>query len=1033
MFSRLIPLSALLALGLLQGLPTVGAEAAAPGPVRFNRDIRPILSDQCFACHGFDAKKRKAGLRLDVAEGAFAPNKEGRVAVKPGRPEESELWKRLVTTDPDDVMPPPDTHKSVSEAQRTVLRRWIEQGAPYEKHWAFEAPHAAAVPQDPEGAPNPVDRFLRDRLRAVGLPHTEEADRPTLVRRLSFDLRGLPPTPEEVAAFVGDRNPGAYERLVDRFLASPRYGEQMARHWLDVARYADTHGLHLDNERQIWPYRDWVVKAFNRNLPFDRFTVEQLAGDLLPNPTQDQLVATGFNRNNVTTSEGGAIDAEFVFRYAVDRTATTVQAWMGLTAGCAVCHDHKFDPISQKEFYSMYAFFHSAADPAMDGNALRTPPLVQLKSPEDEARLAELDRKIAEAEARIRSRVETVTYSDPALAVPVPAPKVVEQVWFDDDLPPGARPQMKPQWVNAAEGPVKSGRLSIRQKSGGLWQDVFENVSVDVPSGAKVFADVFVDPANPPRLIMLQFFQGSWEHRVVWGDPDATTWGEKGSPSRQVAGPLPKAGEWVHLEFEAERVGLKPGEKVTGLAYTEVGGTVHWDRAGVLAKVDPANDPATSFAVWLRTNSGKEPKDLPEDVRNALKAGDARTAEQATRLRAHYLSKVCSETRPVFEPLHNEVAAIRRQRDQFNDAIPQTFIWRDLEKPRDSFVMLRGQYDKPGEKVTRDTPAAFPRLRPSGDLANRLDLARWLVSGEHPLTARVTVNRFWQQFFGVGLVKTSDDFGSQGEPPSHPELLDWLAVDFVASGWDVHHLVRLLTTSAAYRQVARATPEMLQRDPENRLLARGPRFRLDAEQLRDNALFVSGLLDGTIGGKGVRPYQPPNIWEPVGYGGSNTRFYKADSGPGLYRRSLYTFFKRTAPAPFMSTFDAPNREQFCTRRERSNTPLQALQLLNDVQYFEAARGLAVRMCREGGRTDEDRLRHGFVTVLSRNPEPEELARLKEVLEAFGTRYRADGAAAAKLIAFGESKPPTDLPAERLAAFTQVANLLLNLDETVSRN
>jgi Protein of unknown function (DUF1553)/Protein of unknown function (DUF1549) len=880
-----------------------------------------------------------------------------------------------------------------------------------------------------------VDGFVRARLRAEGLSPAPEADRSTLIRRLSFDLRGLPPTPRETEAFLADHAPGAYERLVDRFLAAPQYGEQMGRHWLDVARYADTHGLHLDNERQMWAYRDWVVSAFNRNLSFDRFTIDQLAGDLLPHPTQDELVATGFNRNNVTTSEGGAIDAEFVFRYAVDRTATTVQAWMGLTAGCAVCHDHKFDPISQREFYSFYAFFHSAADPAMDGNALRTPPVIQLKTPADEAKLAGFDTAIREAEARVAAAASTVAYADPASLNPPPTPKEVEKVWFDDELPPGAKPQMKPLLVNAGEGQVHSGTVALKQKGAQLWQDVFENVSLDVPRGGRVFAHVFLDPADPPKLLMLQFYQGSWEHRVVWGDADATSWGEKGSPSRQVAGPLPKAGEWIRLEFDAAKLGLNPAEKITGVAYTEVGGTLYWDKTGVAARVDPANDPITSFAAWTRQYEGKEPGELTEGLRKIFKdtASTNRTPEQVKALRDHYLTRVCAETRATFDPLNGAVAELRKQRDQYNEAIPQTFTWRDMEKPRDSFIMVRGQYDKPGDKVTRATPAAFPPLKPAGAQPNRLDLARWLVSPEHPLTARVTVNRFWQQLFGTGLVKTSDDFGSQGEPPSHPELLDWLAVDFQRSGWDVKGLVRLIVTSETYRQSARVSPDLLQRDPHNRLLARGPRFRLDAEQLRDNALFVGGLMDPTMGGKGVRPYQPPNIWEPVAYGGSNTRYYKADTGGSLYRRSLYTFLKRTAPAPFMSTFDAPNREQFCTRRERSNTPLQALQLLNDVQHFEAARGLATRMLVEAGPKPADRIRFAYRSVLSRSPDPEELAVVSSALEQFIARYKSDPESARKAVSFGESRPPNGLPETELAAYALLANLVLNLDETVTRN
>ena len=1017
------------------GQPHQGVAGEIGGTIQFNRDIRPILSDQCFSCHGLDAKKRKAGLRLDLSEGATQPNKEGQVAVRAGNLKESQLWQRILSSDPEEVMPPPETHKSLNTEQKELIRSWILQGGSYQKHWAFEPISSPSVPQDLHEYGHPVDAFLRGRLATVGLEASGEADRSTLIRRLSFDLRGLPPTPEESKAYLSDTKPGAYLRLVDRFLAAPQYGEQMARYWLDVARYADTHGLHLDNERQMWAYRDWVVSAFNKNLSFDRFTIEQLAGDLLPNPTQDQQIATGFNRNNITTGEGGAIDSEFIFRYAVDRTATTVQAWMGLTAGCAVCHDHKFDPISQKEFYSLYAFFHSAADPAMDGNALRTPPLVQVKRVDDDVNLAQIDSAIQAEESKSVAALRGVVYVDPADLIPRSEPKEMEAIWFDEGVPIGTKGQPKPLLITSSEGPVKVGKLALKLKGTGLIQEVFEGVNFDVPHSARVFAHVYLDPANAPKLVMLQFYQGTWEHRVIWGDADATVWGQKGTVSRQHAGALPKAGEWVRLEFEAEKLGLKSGEPLTGIAYTQVDGTVYWDKTGISGRIDRANDAATSLAAWVRQYEGKDAKDLTEPVRSIFKATTlvTRTEVQKKVLRDYYLSKVCLETRPIFEPLQGAIAELKKKREQYDAGIPQSFTWRDLEKPRDSFVMIRGQYDKPGDKVTRSTPAAFPQLKSSGALPNRLDLARWLVSDEHPLTARVTVNRFWQQIFGFGLVKTSDDFGSQGEPPSHPELLDWLASDFRRSGWDIKGLVRLLVTSAAYRQSARVSPEVLQKDPENRLLARGPRFRLDAEQLRDNALYVGGLLDSTLGGRGVRPYQPPNIWEPVAYSGSNTRRYTEDTGIGLYRRSLYTFFKRTAPAPAMSTFDVPNREQSCLRRERSNTPLQALQLLNDVQHFEAARGLAVRMMLRGGGTADQRIRYAYQAVLAREPDKAEAEVVQAAFSRFLVRYQADPEGAKKATTFGESKPPLDLSVSDLAAYTLVANLILNLDETVTRN
>ncbi len=1017
-------------------LGVFGAVAVLAAPVTFNRDIRPILSDNCFACHGFDAKKRKGGLRLDTAEGAFAPDKQGKVAIKPGDLAASELWRRVNATDVDDVMPPPDSHKELKPEQKDLLKRWIEQGAPYQKHWAFEAVSKAAVPavQAPHSG-NPVDRFIQARLQEEKLALAPEADRATLIRRLSFDLRGLPPTPAEVDRFLADKTEGAYERLVDRLLDSPHYGEHMAKHWLDVARYADTHGMHLDNERQMWAYRDWVVKSFNRNQPFDRFTVEQLAGDLLPKPTTDQLVATGFNRCNVTTGEGGSIDAEWIFRYAVDRTSTTVQTWLGLTAGCAVCHDHKFDPISHQEFYSLYAFFHSAADPAMDGNVLRTAPLVQLKSDDDEKRLADLKAEIHRAEGRVSEAFKSVSYTDPATLTPTPAPRDDEIVWVEDEIPAGYKPVSPANFVGEGN-PVFSGKKSLRREGADGVQDVFESSTptLTVPQNAKLFAYVYLDPKNPPKQVMLQFNTGDWEHRAVWGDIDAIAWGEKGKASRQHVGELPKAGAWVRLELDAEKVGLKAGDAIRGLAYTQFGGTVYWDKAGALGRIDPANDPTQSFLAWTRKFEGKDANGLPDNLRKIFKdvAATNRTPEQVTQLREYYLSRVCAPTKATFAPLTETVAAAQKRHNEFADAIVQSFIFRDLEKPRESFVMLRGAYDKPGERVFRNVPAVLPPL-PNTNNPTRLDLAEWLVSAENPLTARVTVNRFWQQFFGIGLVKTSDNFGSQGEPPSQPDLLDWLATNFRATGWDVKRFVKLLVTSSTYRQSGRVTPELFQHDPENRLLARGPRFRLDAEQLRDNALFVSGLMDLTLGGKGVKSYQPPNIWEPVAYSGSNTKDYKQDSGNALYRRSLYAFVKRTAPPPFMGTFDAPNREQMCTRRERSNTPLQALQLMNDVQHFEAARSLAQRMLKEGGRTEDDRLSFGYRTVLGRGPSRTELSVVTNALKQHLTRYESDPEAAKQVVSFGESKPDGTLKVPELAAYTLTANLLLNLDETVTRN
>jgi mono/diheme cytochrome c family protein len=1023
-------------------LPSIGifltavsaANAAVPDKVSFNQHIRPILSDKCFSCHGLDASHRKGDLRLDTPEGAFADN-EGARAIVPGKPEASEAWKRILSTDEEEVMPPPKAHKTLSETERATIKRWIEQGANYQKHWSFEAP------VKPVGASS-IDSIIAARLERDGLKMAPQADKETLIRRVAFALTGLPPSVAELDAFLVDAAPDAYEKMVERYLASPRYGEEMGRHWLDVARYADTHGLHLDNERQMWAYRDWVVNAFNDNQRFDQFTIDQLAGDQLPNPTQKQLVATGFNRCNVTTGEGGAIESEFTFRYAVERASTTATTWMGLTAGCAQCHDHKFDPLTQKEFYQLYSFFHSAADPAMDGNALLTAPTMKISTADSEKRLAELNTKIAEKEKALEAAAAKLTYTDPAKVQPTPIAKHAENLWFDDEFPPGAKVQSSghPLKLRTKEqgAQVFSGKVAIKRSGDGMVQDFFTEGSAPlvIPQDAKLFAHVFIDPANPPKMVMLQFNRnGSWDQRAVWGDQTATDWGKAGTKERFNAGPLPEKGKWTRLEIDAEKVGLKAGDSIAGFALTQFAGLVYWDKIGVAGKFDPASDPSRSFLAWWKSNVGKDVKDLPKELAKVLKAGPDKkpAAADEKKLRDFYLLTVCADTKPALAPFAGEVAAAKTQRDEIDKTLPSTFIFRDMEKPRDSFVMMRGVYDKPGDKVVPATPAFLPPLQKQAERATRLDLAKWLVSPEHPLTARVTVNRFWQQFFGWGLVKSSGDFGSQGLPPTHPELLDWLAVSFRESGWDVKALVRKMVTSATFRQASKASPELVQRDPENLLLARGTRIRLDAEQVRDNALFVSGLLNTEMGGKGVRPYQPANIWEPVGYSDSNTRYYKADKGSGLYRRTIYTFFKRTAPPPYMANFDAPNREQSCTMRERSNTPMQALQLMNDTQHVEAARALAQRMLTEGGTEPTARITFAFRTVLSRKPEPSEMAILQRQLAGHLVRYQQDAESAKKLIGVGDSKADAKLDTAQLAAHTLVASTVMNLDETVSRN
>ena len=1015
----------------------VGVSANATTKLDFNRDIRPILSDNCFACHGFDAKKRKADLRLDTAEGAYAVI-DGVQAIKPGDVKASSIIERIVSADADEVMPPPESHKKITAKQLETLKLWISQGAEYKQHWAFEKPVKAAVPKVSGKIGNAVDAFIQHRLEAEGLTPAAEASKEVLIRRVTLDLTGLPPTPAEVDAFVADQGADAYEKVVERLLKSERYGEHMARYWLDVARYADTHGLHLDNERSMWPYRDWVARAFNDNLPYDQFTRWQLAGDLLPNATVDQQLASGFNRCNVTTSEGGSINEEFIFRYAVDRTDTTVAVWMGLTAGCAVCHDHKFDPITQKDFYSLYAFFNSTADPAMDGNILLTPPILRLSTPEQKKQLADYEQQISATQGKIREVISKLNYTDPATLNPPPPVQTTEVVWFEDQFPVGADVGVAgapTQIIRKDQGPVFSGNAALRRKAKGVEQDFFtKGASFDIPANGKISVQCYIDPKDEPKAVMLQFHVGGWNHRAVWGQEGAIPYGQVRTPSRVTMGALPKSGEWVKLEFPVEKLGLKPGMKVTGFAFTQFDGTVTWDRLAVSSRVDPAKDAQWSWQVWVTKNQGRRVEGLSNDLQVLVRGKKSVEWPEAEvkRLKDWWFENEFQGAREIVQGVRAEKLALESKRKALEDVIPASFIMADLPQPRESFVMQRGQYDKPGDRVSRGTPAVFPPLAAKNKaLPSRLDLADWLVSAEHPLTARVQVNRLWQQFFGTGLVKTSNDFGSQGEPPSHPELLDWLAVTFRENGWDMKAFVQMLVTSHTYRQSAQFTAESLQKDPENRLLARGPRFRLDAEVVRDTALYVSGLLSPKIGGKGVKPYQPENIWEPVGFGGSNTRNYVQDHGESLYRRSLYTFWKRTAPPPNMTNFDAPNRESYCLRRERSNTPLQALNLMNDVQYFEAARSLAQKLLLSPGSIDS-RITQGFRAVTSRYPGAQEAEIIRRTFDKHLISYRANPAEAKLAISYGESKADEKLDAAELAAWTLVANLLLNLDEMVTK-
>jgi hypothetical protein len=785
------------------------------------------------------------------------------------------------------------------------------------------------------------------------------------------------------------------------------------------------------------------VKAFNENVPFDQFTVWQVAGDQLPNATTDQLVATGFNRCNVTTSEGGSIAEEFVYRYAVERATAVSQAWLGLTAGCAVCHDHKYDPISTKEFYSLYAFFHSAADPAMDGNINVTAPFMKLPSRHEQSASSAAGKVEHEARAWLDSLATDAAYIDPAESKEPPATKPIRELLIDDMFPLGAatRSSSRNAIAMVVDPPFKaaSGRRAIRQAFASTLTDTieFKLRPIVVPQDASLEVWIRAESLDVPDFVTFGVAGTGRGARAAAGKSIKWTRTNKGLVREGMKDPAIVAGQWTKLTIDADDLGLKPGDTLTGVSLAQNGGVCYWDNVSISGNTEPASDPLESLSAWRKAIGTTLPPDLPGELNEIIKGGPSKKLndDEAAKLRRFYVALVARPANAELEAARVAWEAARAARIIAEESSPGTFVFRDLDKPRNSFVMIRGQYDKPGEKVEPGVPAILPQIAKTDPAArlSRLDLAKWLVSAENPLTARVAVNRLWQQVFGTGLVKTSYDFGTQGEPPTHPELLDWLAAEFRDSQWDVKKLMKTLVMTDAFRRDASVTREMLTKDPQNRLVARGPRIRLDAEQVRDNALFVSGLINLQMGGRGVKTYQPPNIWEPVGYSDSNTRFYLQDHGPDLYRRSLYVFLKRTAPPPFMSNFDGPNREQVCTVRERSNTPMQALQLMNDTQHFEAARALGERLLSEGGASDDSRITWLYRTVLSRRPATDELALITKALQKQRDVYRADLEAANKAIRVGESTPKNTASADETAAWTMIANMVLNLDETVCRN
>ena len=1037
-------------------------ENSIPDKVRFNEHVRAILSDKCFHCHGPDKSTMKGKLQLHSFEGATKNlSKKGkRFAIVPGKLQESTLWDRINTTDEDDIMPPPESHKTLTKYEKEILKKWIEQGAEYEAHWAFIPIQNAKAPKtNTNWGSSPIDKFILARLEKSGLSPMKEANKESLIRRLSFDVTGLPPTPEEVDAFVNDKSSNAYEKLVDRLLKSPRYGEHMARYWLDAARYGDTHGLHLDNYRNMWPYRDWVIKAFNDNMPFDQFTLEQLAGDLLPNRTVQNQVASGFNRCNVTTSEGGSIAEEYYVRYAVDRTSTTSTVWLGLTAGCATCHDHKFDPISMKEFYSMYAFFNNITENAMDGNKAKVPPIVHLYTDEDKKKMADLDKQIASLNNELKPWGQNSKLYKDWLAK-------AESGKLELKKPDKAYLHLRFEEIKSLEIPMEGSAAPTAQlKSKEL------NVSKHITNGKsgqalKLDGKDFVEVGEFANFERDQGFSyGGWiKHNGLNGATliskmDNTSYhrgwdlyfeGDKavvhiindwpGDALKVTTKAKVPRNKWVHVFATYDGSSTAGGIKIffngksqqlqvnnkTLTKTIKSKATLNIGRRYTSA---PFKGEIDEVMIFDRTLSPIEVVALygKLPVEGILKTeAKKRNGKQKNELHTFYLENFSEG----YKEVNKKLQGFKNQKKKIEDATPTTLVMEERKTPRGAYILERGQYDQRREKVEPDTPAFLPAF-PKGEPKNRLGFAKWLLLEDHPLTSRVTINRVWQQLFGTGIVKTAEDFGSQGEWPSHPMLLDHLAYKFMKEGWNVKAMIKYMVMSDAYKQESKVTDKALEVDPYNRLVSRGPRFRLDAEVLRDNALAVSGLLVNKIGGKPVKPYQPDGVWKAVAYVGSNTRVFKRDKGEALYRRTLYTFIKRTAPPPMMAAFDAPNREQCTVRRERTNTPLQALQMMNDTQYIEAARVLATNALKK--YSDESkRIEQIFRLLTARFPSKKESEIISQTLKNVRQEFKAKPQDADELLKHGDTALDSSLDKIELASWTLLANKLLNLDEVVTK-
>jgi len=1028
--------------------------------VDFARDIRPILSDKCFFCHGPDEEHRKAKLRLDQKEDAFA-DKDGIRAFVAGSADDSESWHRIISEDPDALMPPPKVKKPLSKKEIELIRKWIESGAEWTEHWSFVAPKKPTPPAVGGGLEkeirNPIDQFILNEIMGEPVKPSPEADKRTLLRRITFDLTGLPPTHKELDAFLADKSEGAYEKVVDRLLASSHFGERMALMWLDAARYGDTSVMHADGPRDMWPWRDWVVNAYNKNQPYDQFSIEQIAGDLLPNPTNAQLIASGFNRNHPSSDEGGAIAEELRVSYVADRVKTTSNVWLGLSMECVQCHDHKYDPISMTEYYNFYAYFNNTTDPGMQTRKGNQSPIVEVVTEIEEDKLKDIEKKITEASKKTnKARLEALK---PGVAKGEKEPEADVATRLKDLL----------HFFPLDDAVGRTLLDAARTKDAIGERTLIPAIEAKHGRGIKLEGQVFDAEGITEFDNRSKFTLAAWikikDHNAggaVFAKMDVSNshrgydfWMQGGAPGIHIINKWPsnaikvvsekklEPGKWHHVAITYNGTGNKNSIKI----YVDGALTKHNAETGdkkltgtiktnvpfrIGGRTPGANFPGEvdDIHIYNRELNEKEiawtQKDLVKETLETLSAKrkglQRRIAESALiNQSAAYLTARSVELQHRAKKL--EILTGKTTSMVMADNPP--------DKMRMTYLLDRGQYDSPveDEVIPPGTPAILPPM-PEDAPANRLGLANWLFAEDHPLTARVAVNQLWQLFLGHGIVRTPADFGAQGEFPTHPELLDWLAVDFRENGWDTKRMIRQIVTSRTYRQSSNLGPEDHDYDPENRLWSRALRPRLQAEMIRDNALALSGLLVNKAGGPGVKPYQPLGLWAEVGLGG-NPKFVQ-DHGDKLFRRSLYTYWKRSAPPPAMVIFDAPNRETCVIQRPITNTPLQALAAMNDVQTIEASRHFAERILTEGGENDEARAGWAFELATAREPESGELVELLGVYEA-GIKKFADAEKAKALLAAGESDRNEKLPGDQHAAWTVVASLLLNLDEVVTRN